>query len=117
MTEEEYGKVIARNLRRLAFINDKTQIEIAKDLGINQSTLSCWMNGTRTPKMSKIDMLCNYFNCTRSTIMEEHGDNVTFGEKLKPLSDEDLALLKAFDAAPAGIKSSVRILLGLEERG
>ena len=116
MTENEYAKVIAKNLRRLAFLHDKSQMDISRELGINQSTLSCWMNGTRTPKMSKIDMFCNYFNCSRDAIMEPHGDNVTYGERIKPLSEEDMRLLKAFDAAPSGIKDAVLVLLGVKER-
>ena len=70
MTEKEYAQVVARNLRRIAFEANKSQVEIAKDLGINKTTVSAWMNGTRTPKMSKIDMLCAYFGVKRSDLME-----------------------------------------------
>ena len=73
MNTEEYGRIIAKNLKRLAYENRKSQVEIARDLGINKSTLSGWMNGTRVPKMSKIDMLCTYFGCERSDIMEPEG--------------------------------------------
>ena len=116
MTEQEYAKVVARNLRRLAFINDKTQMDMSRELGINQSTLSSWMNGNRTPKMSKIDMFCRYFNCQREDIMEPHGnDNFTYGERLVELSGEDRELLKAYAAADEGIRNSVRILLGINK--
>lgn len=115
MTEQEYSKIVAKNLRRLAFIHDKTQMDMSRELGVNQSTLSSWMNGNRTPKMSKIDMLCKYFNCKREDIMEPHGDNVTYGEKISEISKEDVELLKAYDAASFGIRQSVRILLGIEK--
>ena len=75
MTEKEYAQVIAKNLKRIAFERDKTQAQIAQELKIHRATLSAWMNGTRTPKMSKIDMLCRYFGCKRSDIMEPHPDN------------------------------------------
>ena len=116
MTEQEYAKIIARNIRRLAFNKGKTQLEMAKELGINQSTLSCWMNGTRTPKMSKIDMLCNYFNCKREDLMEDHGGNVTFGEMLKALTHKEVQLLDAYNAAPDSVKEAILLLLGLKER-
>jgi len=116
MTEQEYAKVVARNLRRLAFINDKTQMDMSRDLNINQSTLSSWMNGNRTPKMSKIDMFCRYFNCQREDIMEPHGnDEITYGERLSHLTREEIELINAFKAADDGIKHSVRILLGIKE--
>ena len=70
MTEKEYAKIVAQNLRRIAYEAGKTQVDIAKDLGINKATISAWMNGTRTPKMSKIDLLCAYFGVNRSDLME-----------------------------------------------
>lgn len=74
MNEQDYAKLIARNLRRIFFEHDKTQTQVANDLGINKATLSSWMNGTRIPRMKKVDLLCHYFNCTRADIMEEHTD-------------------------------------------
>lgn len=70
MTETEYSKIVAKNLRRIMFEYDKKPVDVCKDLGISKATMSSWMNGTRTPKMPKIDMLCDYFHCTREDIME-----------------------------------------------
>lgn len=70
MSEKEYAKIIARNLRNIAFNAGKTQADISRDLQINKATVSSWMNGTRIPRMDKIDLLCHYFNVTRSAIME-----------------------------------------------
>lgn len=74
---KEYSKIVARNLKRIMYEQDKTQTEVANDLNINKSTLSCWMNGSRTPKMPSIDMLCHYFNVTRAEIMEEESPKST----------------------------------------
>lgn len=71
MSEQEYAKIIARNLKKIAYENKKTQADMSKDLKISKATISSWMNGTRIPRMSKIDLLCNYFNCRRSDIMQE----------------------------------------------
>ena len=76
MTEKEYSQVVAQNLRRIAYESGKSQIEIARDLNINKGTLSAWMNGTRTPKMPKIDMLCAYFGVNRSDLMEPHSNPI-----------------------------------------
>lgn len=70
MSNKEYAKVIANNLRNMMYEHGKTQADIARDLNINKATLSSWMNGTRIPRMAKIDLLCHYFNCSRSDIME-----------------------------------------------
>ena len=72
MTNEEYSKIVSKNLRRIAFEQNKSQVEIARDLGISKKTVSAWMLGTRTPKTPKIDMLAAYFGVKRSDIMEPH---------------------------------------------
>ena len=72
MSTQEYGKIISRNLRRIASDANKSQADIARDLRINKATVSSWMNGTRVPRMDKVDMLASYFNVTRAEIMEEH---------------------------------------------
>lgn len=72
MTEATYAKIISKNLRRIALENGKTQADIARDLKLNKATVSSWMNATRVPRISKIDMLCNYFHCNRSDLMEDH---------------------------------------------
>lgn len=90
MTEQEYQKLIAKNLKRIAFENDKTQADISRDLKINKQTVSSWFRGERTPRMSKIDALCQYFNCKRSDIMEPIQDqyheqqNVPMQENIEP---------------------------------
>ena len=75
--EDEYKKVVARNLRNIMWQRQKTQAEVARDLKINKATLSAWMTGTRTPKIENIDMLCKYFGVDRSAIMEPARDRLS----------------------------------------
>jgi transcriptional regulator with XRE-family HTH domain len=70
MSEKEYAKIIGANLRRIAYEHGKSQVQMSRELNINKATISSWMNGTRIPRMDKIDMLCNYFNVKRADIME-----------------------------------------------
>lgn len=71
MNEKYYGKIVGKNLRRLAYEYNKTQADISRDLNISKATISSWMNGTRIPRMKTIDRLCIYFHCSREDIMEE----------------------------------------------
>lgn len=118
MTVEEYAKVIAANLKRLAFTNEKSQMDISRDLNISQSTLSSWMNGARTPKMDKIDMLCDYFKCSREDIMEPHNwkSDVEFVGKVNPLTAEEIEIATSYRNASDAIKEAVRVLLGIERK-
>jgi transcriptional regulator with XRE-family HTH domain len=110
MTNEEYGKIVAKNLKRLAYQTGKTQVEIAKELGINNATLSAWMNGTRIPKMDKIDMLANYFNVTRNEIMMPYGM-----VPLESFTAFERNIIMAYRNASQERKDSVLLLLGLKE--
>lgn len=71
MSENEFARMVARNLKRIAYENGKTQADIASDLKISKQTVSSWMTGARVPRMDKIDLLCHYFNCQRVDIMED----------------------------------------------
>ena len=86
MTEKAYARLVANNLRNIALMNDKTQADIAKDLKISKATVSSWMNGTRIPRMDKVDLLCHYFNCKRADIMEDHSDGYYLDEEAKGLA-------------------------------
>lgn len=72
VTEDEYGKVVAKNLKMLLLEADKTQTDLSHDLGIPKTTVSSWFNGKRTPKIPTIDRLCEYFGCNRNDIIEKH---------------------------------------------
>lgn len=90
MNEAAYAKVIASNLRRIMYDHQKTQADLARDLHISKATISSWMNGTRIPRMSKIDLLCHYFNVNRADIMEgppSEGSNVLTPEETTLLFD------------------------------
>lgn len=73
----EYSKIIARNLKRLVYESGKSQEEIAKYMGVSRTSITNWCSGVRTPKMDKIDKLCELFGCKRSDIMEDRKELTT----------------------------------------
>ena len=93
MSQEEYAKIIAKNLKRIAYEHHKTQADIARDLKLKQGTVSSWMVGTRIPRMDKIDLLCNYFNCSRTELMED--DPSTYKITVSKEEREILALIRS----------------------
>lgn len=52
--------------------NGKKQIDLINDLGYNKSAVSTWCNGTRLPRMDKVEALAKYLGISRSDLMEEH---------------------------------------------
>ena len=108
INEENYNKIISKNLKRLAYEHEKSQADIARDLGISKATLSSWMTGTRTPKIENIDMLCKYFGVDRSAIMEPDGIKRT-----SPISEEQAELIQL---ALSSDSETVHIVLDLLRR-
>lgn len=123
MTEMEYTKLVARNLKRIAYENGKTQADIARDLHISKATVSSWMTGTRLPRMDKIDLLCHYFNCKRSDIMEERKetdqgwylDDDTARLAQESLENERILLDASRKLTPENMKLLIRIARTLED--
>lgn len=105
----EYARIISQNLKRIAYESGKTQAEIARDLKINKSSLSMWMNGERIPRMSKIDMLCEYFGVKRSDIMDEKPQNGL--SNYYPLSPDEKRIILAYRIAPESTRDIIRKIL------
>ena len=121
MSDNEYAKVIAKNLKRIAAEHEKSQADIARDLHINQGTVSTWMVGTRVPRMDKIDLLCSYFNVNRAEIMEEepksHREDVSNDERellrlFRSLSPESRLELLSYAQFKAGTQESAEGKVG-----
>lgn len=45
-----------------------TQAEVAKAIGVSKKTIWAWENGLSTPKIDKIESLCNLFGRTYDEI-------------------------------------------------
>ncbi len=70
----DYKKVFAKNLSNLLARNKKTQADLVADLRLNKSTVSTWVNGTKMPRMNKIEQLANYFGVEKSDLIEDKSD-------------------------------------------
>ena len=71
MTDQEQKKVFANNLTNLISASGKTQKEVAKDLGVNPQTLNVWCTGKSIPKVSKIQMIADYFKVGKSQLVDQ----------------------------------------------
>lgn len=71
MPDEIYKKIFSKNLNHYMSKSGKTQSDLINDLGFNKSAVSTWCNGTRLPRMDKVEILAQYFNINRSDLIEE----------------------------------------------
>ena len=92
MSEEQYRKIFSKNLRYYMTLHNKTQMDIINDLNINKSAISTWVNGTRLPRMDKVDMLAKYFHINRSDLIEEKSESEMSQKSVLDLQLEERVL-------------------------
>lgn len=74
MGEDYYKNIFSKNLKYYMNLNNKEQIDLINDLGFNKSSVSTWCNGTRLPRMDKVEALAKYFGIKRSDLIEDAND-------------------------------------------
>lgn len=71
MLEEKFNAIFSRRLRFYLNKYDITQVELAKRLNVGTTSVYNWCNGIKTPRMDKVDAMCEIFHCNRSDLMED----------------------------------------------
>ena len=97
MSDEAYKKIFSKNLNYFMELNDKTQTDLINDLGFNKSAVSTWCNGTRLPRMDKVEALAKYFKINRSDLIEEKNAENRHTLSLKDERDMSRKLNKLMD--------------------
>ena len=96
MTDEQQKKIFSQNLNYYISINGKLQNEVAKDLGINASTLNMWCNGNSFPGIGKIQRLADYFKIGKSDLLDEKLDSDPFVDARILADVETMEMIKKF---------------------
>lgn len=66
-------EVFSKNLNFYMRLHKKDRTKVAKDLGLNYSTVRDWTNGRAYPRIDKIELLANYFDIPKSKLIEQDG--------------------------------------------
>lgn len=74
MGNEEQCKIFAHNLNYYISLTGKSQSVIAKELGLQRTTLNTWCVGKGLPTMGKIQMLADYFHITKSALVDKQDE-------------------------------------------
>lgn len=83
MKEEHQAdaKRIGRNILNLIIDKGIEQKDLANALGVSESTVSCWVNGLRIPRMGTVTKICKYFGVPKSAVIGDVGEG--FGKEFK----------------------------------
>lgn len=71
MSEETQKKIFTKNLNSYIEASGKTQLEIAKSIGVSPQTFNTWCKGIAIPRMGKVQALADYFHINKSDLIEE----------------------------------------------
>lgn len=131
MSEQDFNTVFSNRLRYYLKKYEITQLELSKRLGVGTTSVYNWCNGIKTPRMDKVDKMCELFHCKRSDLMEDRSDqesergwytNPETAQIAQEIYDnKELSLLfdAAKDAEPEDLKMVHDMLLRMKraERG
>ena len=123
MSEKELNKIIADNITRQMELNNRTQLELAEYMNVSQATVSNWCKGVKMPRMSKIDMICKFFDINRSDLMNDSSSQPELNKRDTKQIEEILQQTKdkltsqeglMFDDDPASPETIDSILNAME---
>lgn len=111
-------EIFSKNLKYYMELNNKTRIDVCRDLDFPYTTFAEWYNGNIYPRIDKIELLARYFGIEKSDLIENKEqiesskqpdeEFINFYEGYKDLDDahKDIlkATLKAFVDAKKGDK-------------
>ena len=76
MVKDKQKAIFSENLNSYIAKSEKTQLEIAKSIGVSPQTFNTWCKGIAIPRMGKVQALADYFNINKSGLIEEKKLNI-----------------------------------------
>lgn len=67
----ENKNIFASNLQKYMDLNKVTRKDLSDALGVSYYTITSWVNGSKYPRMDKVEMLAEYFGILKSDLIEE----------------------------------------------
>lgn len=71
MNETSFLNIFSKRLKMYLSREEMSQKELAEKLHVSATAVSNWCNGTKAPRMDKVDMMCKIFSCRRSDLIED----------------------------------------------
>lgn len=80
----ENKNIFSKNLQKYMSLNKVTRKDLSDALGVSYYTITSWVNGSKYPRMDKVEMLADYFGILKSDLIEDKQ------EQEKPVNDDGL---------------------------
>lgn len=104
----KHDEEFVRRLTAYLEVNKLTQSEFAEKMGVSPASVSLWIQGKKSPRMDKLDKMCELFNCTRNDLL---------GEVIQSeYSTEERSIIELYRKASTQKKHLTYLLLTLPEK-
>lgn len=87
MDKREY-EIFSKNLSKYVAESGRTQMEIAKAVGVSAPTFNMWLNKKALPRMDKVQRLADYFGIDKSDLIEDKSNKEEESPTLRMLTFE-----------------------------
>ena len=113
MKETDFNKLFAAKLKFYLEKNQMSQADLANKLGVGTTSVYNWCTGLKTPRMDKVDKMCEIFHISRSALI---ADVPVYEEMGISYSDEEKDLISAYRNASEDTKNAVCAVLGVQRK-
>lgn len=111
MSTEEFNKMFSKKLRYYLEKYNMTQLDLSKRLGVGTTSVYNWCNAIKTPRMDKVDAMCEIFNCNRSDLIEDKEIKKEAKTENLKKNNSDLDLDKIIDCYKNMSKEGKKLLV------
>ena len=101
--------IFSRNLRYQMEINNKTRQDISDALGISYFTVTSWANGSKYPRMNKVEQLAKYFGILISDLVEEKTEEHREMQKKNDIISDVVIRMQTDETFSAAVESLYRL--------
>lgn len=64
-------EIFSANLRKYIEMSGKTRTQLCDEWNVPRSTLGDWINGTKYPRIDKIELMADYFGISMSELIDD----------------------------------------------
>lgn len=125
-TTEELKALFSSRLSALLNEHNINQVDLAKILGVSESTVGKWMLMKSLPRMGIIQKLSDYFGVPKSYFLEETAENkrtyyldpetARLAQELKDRPGQRILFDASKDLTPEDIKVVMAVIKGLKAK-
>lgn len=101
--------IFSRNLRYQMEIHNKTRQDISDALGISYFTVTSWANGSKYPRMNKVEQLAKYFGILISDLVEEKTEEHREMQKKNDIISDVVIRMQTDETFSAAVESLYKL--------